>query len=290
MIKQLNNKDYDRIYEYLDKDHINNVYPIHALQTYGIESQHAAFWGAFKRDQLLGVVYFERVANIRLGSLCADSKKILKKLCSVIFENRIHTLVGNQRYIRPIIKNQMDVFVIEGSYDFSLIRPDRFSGHYDFPVQSATEEHVSALCDLYKTSELGGSKNKSRQEIESDIRRTLSYESGYFFVERNNRILSTAKIIAETDKYGIIDGATTLPECRGQGIYPSVRTACLNYLFQQNKTGLTYIDERNKAMQKVVQKTGGVFVDKWIIVNVRKKKKSFTQRLKKSWVFNKMRS
>lgn len=280
MIKQLKDKDFDAILAYLETDHINNVYPIHALQTYGLESQKACFWGAFFNDRMVGALYFEKVGNVRLGSVCGDSSRILGQWGKHVIQNGIHVLVGKKDYIRFIIEEHPDRFVIEGRYDFIQMFRGQYTGHYDYPVQTASEAHISALVDLYKTSELGETRLKERKEIESEIRRTLTYESGYFFVEQDGRIVSAAKIIAETDQYGIIDGATTLPECRGQGIYPSVRTVCLEYLFQKGKIGLTYISEDNTAMKKIVKKTSGSHVGKWMIVNA-KKKLALKEKIKK---------
>jgi hypothetical protein len=75
MIRRLTSDDDRPVEAYLNNDHINNVYIIHALKTYGIESKHAVFWGAFENGCLCGVLYFEYVEGIRLGSFYGDGTK-----------------------------------------------------------------------------------------------------------------------------------------------------------------------------------------------------------------------
>lgn len=271
MIRPLHNNHYQRIESYLDNDHFYNSYLIHALQTYGVESKHAGFWGALENSKIVGVLYIECIEDVRLGSLCGDTNKILRQLGRCALKNGVNVLTGKKANLTPVVEGQRDRFTIEGQYKFYQLSPDQLKGRYDYSVHKASENDISILVDLYKTSELGNNKDKNRRVIESEIRRTMKYESGYFFIRQNERATCAARIVAETDKAGIIDGATTRHENRGQGMYPSVRTACFEYLFKKNKIGLGYIQDSDKVMHKIIEKNGGVFLEKWLIVNVNKR-------------------
>ena len=58
MIRLLTQQDYDIVQSYLDKDPLNNVYLIHGLQTYGLESKRVTFWGALAMALTAGVGRF----------------------------------------------------------------------------------------------------------------------------------------------------------------------------------------------------------------------------------------
>lgn len=271
MIRRLSNDNYQAVETYLDKDHINNVYIIHALKTYGIESKHTVFWGAFENGCLCGVLYFESVEGIKLGSLYGDSRKTIIQLGKKCLHQKIDVLVGKEDYFIPMIDKNPLRYKIEGKYDYYQITADQFKGFYDYPVKHACNDDVSMLVELYKNSELGGNINKSRSIIETEIQRVIQYESGYFFVEQNGCAASAARIVAETAKYGVMDGSTTLPEFRQKGMYQTVRTSCFEYLFQKGKIVLEYVDEKNYIMHAIIKKTGGTIIDKWLIVLLKEK-------------------
>lgn len=281
MIRPLTNNQYQSIEFYLSNDHFNNIYLIHALQTYGVESKNAIFFGAFKNKKIVGVLYIEIIEGLRFGSLCGDSNKILKQLGRYALKNGINVLTGKKDYITPIIEEQHDRNDLVEQYDFYRINPNQLIGRYEYPVQRAIMDDIPILIDLYKTSELGNTKKKDRRVIELEIKRTMKYESGYFFIKSHGRAVSVSRIVAETDKVGVIDGSTTLPENRGQGMHPSVRTAGFEYLFQKDKIGLGYIRESDSIMHKMIKKTGGTFIEKWLIVLVNQKPNSI-QIFKKS--------
>lgn len=271
MIRRLKSENHQAVKVYLEKDHINNVYIIHALEMYGLESKHAVYWGVFENSHLSGILYFEIVEGIRLGSLCGDDNKAIIQLGKKSLQQEIEVLVGKEDYFIPIIEKYPHKFKIEGRYDYFQITADKFKGSYNCPVKFACVDDVSMLVELYKNSELGQNMNKKRSVLETEIRRAMQYELGYFFIKQNGCATSAARIIAETDKYGVIDGSTTLPEYRGHGMFQIVRTSCFEFLFQKGKTGLGYFDENNPIVRAVVNKQGGTIIGKWLIVNMEKK-------------------
>ena len=125
------------------------------------------------------------------------------------------------------------------------------------------------LVELYKDYELGG--RKTIEETEREIRRAMDKGAVYFVCEIDGQAVSGARIFPQSDTTGMLDGGTTLPDFRGRGIYPCVRTACCEYLFKQGRTVVTLVNEANVPMQRIVDKHGGRFVDQWLIVVFRKK-------------------
>lgn len=265
MIRLLAQRDHGMVQSYLQRDPLNNIYLIHGLQTHGLVSQHVTFWGAFGDDQLEGVLFADSDYEHRFGSLTGDNPRVLARLGKFAPKSEIRTLAGKSSYIQPAIQNLPSQFLIRQIEHLDLVQvhPEQFLGRYDYPVRVAGEEDISLLIELYKNYELGG--RKSVAEVEREIRRAMAKGGVYFLLEVEGRAVSGARIFPQTDRAGMVDGATTLPEFRGRGMYPCVYTACSEYLFQRGKIRLGLVNEANVNMHKIMGKCGGAFTDKWLI-------------------------
>lgn len=250
----------------MERDPLRNIYLIHGLQTHGLASEHVTFWGAFNAGQLEGALFADNDYEHRFGSLAGDSPKVLACLGKYALKSGIRVLAGKRAYIQPAIQSLPSRFRLIGieHLDLLQVHPEQLLGHYDYPVRVAGKDDIRLLVELYKHCELGGMK--SAEEVEHEIRRAMTKGGVYFVHEMEGRAVSAARIFPQTDLAGIVDGATTLPEFRGRGIYPSVYTACSEYLFQRGKARLGLVNEANINMHKVICKCGGSFTDKWLIV------------------------
>lgn len=266
MIRLLTEQDHDLVRSYLDKDLLHNIYLIHGLQTYGLASEHVTFWGAFTHGQLEGVLFADNDYEKRFGSLAGDNAKVLACLGRFALKAGIKTLAGKKAYIQAAIQRLPSQFRMIGieHLDFLEVHPEQLVGHYDYPVRVAEKDDVPLLVELYQDCELGDME--SAEEVEREIRRAMAKGAAYFVHEVEGRAVSGARIFPQTDRAGIVDGATTLPDFRGRGLYPCVYTACSEYLFQRGKARLGLVNETNTNMHKVIRKCGGSFTDKWSIV------------------------
>lgn len=271
MIRLLTPQDHDPVQSYLEEDPFHNIYLIHGLQTHGLESKHVTFWGAFNADQLEGVLFADSDYEPRFGSLTGDDPRVLARLGKPALKSGVRTLAGKSTYIRPVTENlpyEFQLTYVE-RLDFYSVGPGKLLGRYDYPVRVATKDDIPLLVELYKNFELGG--KRTAEEIEHEIRRAMDKGGTYFFLELEGRAVSGARVFPQTDRAGMIDGATTLPEFRRRGMYSCVRTACLEYLFKSGKTGLGVVNEADTTVHKIVRKYGGSFTDQWLIVMFRKK-------------------
>jgi predicted GNAT family acetyltransferase len=265
VIRLLTQEDREPVQSYLEKDLLHNIYLIHGLQTYGLASEHGTFWGAFSRGQLEGVLFADNDYEKRFGSLAGDNAKVLVDLGRFALKAGIRTFAGKRAYIQAAIQRLPSRYRMIGieHLDFLQVHPGQLVGHYDYPVRVAGTDDIPLLVELYKHYELGG--EKSPKEVEHEIRRAMAKGGVYFVLEIEGRVVSGARIFPQTDRAGIVDGATTLPEFRGRGLYPCVYTACSEYLFQRGRVRLGLINEANTNMHKVMRRCGGSFTDKWLI-------------------------
>jgi len=270
VIRLLTHQDYDIVQRYLDHDPLHNIYLIHGLETHGLESDHVTFWGAFHDDRLEGVLFANNDDRSRLGFLAGDNPEVLARLGEFALKSEMKKLVGKSTYVQPAIQNLYSrVQIRVMSYGFCELYPGQLVPSYDYPVRAATEDDVPLLLELYRDYEFH-SKNRPEEETEQEIRRVMDESGVYFFIEQEGQAVSAARVAVETDRAGVVDAATTLPEFRGRGMYPCVRTACNEYLFKGGKIGVSLIRDTNTNMRRIVSKYGGSFTDKWVIVSFRR--------------------
>lgn len=271
MIRLLNQRDHDSIQPYLDEDHFHNLHLIHALRRHGLESKHATFWGTFKANELTGILCAQVSDGVRFGSLTGNSDKTLSQLGRFAHKAGILTLIGRDSYIIPAIKHLQSWVIQERHYTFYKIEPEMWKGRYGYAIRKATLDDIQLIVEHYKSADYGGFSQTSREEIECEIRRAMQFESGYFMIKQAGQAVSVARIIAETDRAGILDAASTLAEFRCRGMSSCLQTARLEYLFRKGKIGVGYVRDSNSAMHKIMRRCGGFSIGKWLILNLRKR-------------------
>jgi len=273
LIRSLTQQDYDVVQVYLDKDPLHNIYLIHGLQTCGLGSERVTFWGAFNHDCLEGVLFVNDDRRPCVGYLAGDNSDVLAQLGEFALEANTNRLLGKSEYIQPAVaavENLYPQVEVQRTYGHLYeVHPEQAVCHYDYPVRAATRDDIPLLVALERDFELV-SPDRTDEEVEREIRRTID-ESACFFIELGGRAVSVARIDPETDQAGMIESARTLPEFRGRGMYPSVRTACVEYLFGKGKVALGVIQDTNAAMQRIVNKCGGSLTDPWLSVRLKKR-------------------
>ncbi|MFZ5917482.1 MAG: GNAT family N-acetyltransferase [Chloroflexota bacterium] len=271
-IRLLTQQDFDIVRAYLNKDPLHNIYAIHALEIHGLESEYATFGGAFGgKGRLEGILFADNDWKPRLGCLVGDDPRVLARLGEFALGVGVKSWIGKRAYIEPGMRKLNSRFRMNiKRFHFFEIHPGQFVRYDDYPVRAATEYDIPLLVELYRGYEF---RNEFRtdKDIEHEIKRGMNGTGGYFLVEFEGRVVSAARVAPETDLAGMIGAARTLPEYRGRGMYPSVRTACLEYLFKRGKIGLSYILDNDAAMGRVIEKFGFPPTDTWLAVDFRER-------------------
>jgi len=261
----------DIVQSYLDKDPLHNIIMIHGLQTHGLDSKRVSFWGMFKDDRLEGVFFADNDSNGRLGCLAGDNPQVLAQLGRFSLESGVRKLIGKSTYIQPAVENLYShVMVKIRRLNFVEDYPERLVPYYDHPVRVATEEDIPLLIELYRDYEFSG-KSRPDEEIEREIQRFMDESGIYFYISIDGRAVSAARVVSETDRAAVIDAGRTLPDFRGRGLYPAVRTACCEHLFKKGKIAVSYHRETNDGMRRIIEKCGGSITAKWLLVHFKEK-------------------
>ena len=267
MIRLLTQHDRDVAQSYLNRDPLDNIYLIHGLQTYGLDSEDATFWGAFEDDRLKGVLFF----NDRFGCLVGDDPTTLSHLGGLAFQSGVKTMRGEDAHIQPAIKDLLHQTQVQVERMlFETVRPEQLVPFYDYPVRIADKDDISLLVKLYFNSEFYRNY-QTEAGLGQRIEMRMDQGVTYFLIESEGQAISAARILPETDQAGMISAAMTLPAFRGRGIYPSVRTACLQHLFEKGKIGVGLVWEDNTKIINVIKKNGGVLSAGWLQVSFKTK-------------------
>lgn len=287
MIRLLTQQDISTVQPYLDKDPLHNVYLIHSLQTHGLESNLVSFWGAFGNEQLTGVLLVDKGYRRPFGSLAADDPGVALELGKTALKAGVRELRGKSIHIQPLVENLPAPFLIHRMEHLLCceVRPGQLQGRYDYPVHMATQDDIPMLVQLYHKA-----YGLDKDEVERDIiRRTMDEGGECFFVKWGDLAVSAIRIFPQTDLVGMVDAGITLPQYRGRGIYLSVYTACHEHLSRNGKIGVALISETNTIMHKIIDKYGGTFTDRWLLVRFRRKpplrRRVIPTRLR-SWILN----
>jgi hypothetical protein len=269
MIRLLAQDDRDVALSYLGRDPLNNIYLIHALNTYGLCDSRVAFWGSFGGTQLDGLLFLDGDGVTRAGYLAGDRPEALARLGKRALDSGAKALVGKRSYVEHAMKNLKapDRGSVKPLKLYRL-SPENVVRYHDYAVRMATENDIPLLVELYRGYEFS-LKDRTDKEIEREIRQAMRLDGVYFVLESDERIVCAARVFPETDQAGMIGAARTFPAYRGRRMYPSVRTACLEYLFRQEKTGVGLILDTNASMLKVNERQGGVVVAEWLIAELK---------------------
>jgi hypothetical protein len=271
MIRILTQLDFESLRAYLSKDQIQNIYLIHRLQTYGLNGKKPTFWGAFEQDRLEGALLIDNTRDKNVvGYPVSSNSDILGRFGKLALKCGVNKLIGEKSIIEHAIKElNLNSKPNIDNLNFIKIYPDRFvpPNNYHHDVRIARNSDIPLLVELYKDFEWK-KKNRDPREVKKEIHKVMDESGKYFLLEIDGRVVSANKIFPETDKAGISGSSRTLPEFRGREIFLSVQTASMEYLFNQGKIAVGFIEESNSSMHKVVvDKQGGIIAAKWLVAN-----------------------
>ncbi|MBC7250180.1 MAG: hypothetical protein H5T62_07835 [Anaerolineae bacterium] len=109
-VRRLVSEDYEQLRLYLDREPLFNVSLIHGLQTYGLESERAQFWGAFEGDRLDGVLLTEALwadheNSPRFGCLTGSGAEALVSLARLPARLGLRLLKGRKEHFDVAVES-----------------------------------------------------------------------------------------------------------------------------------------------------------------------------------------
>ncbi len=142
---------------------------------------------------------------------------------------------------------------------------DRIIPNYDHPVRKAGLDDIDMLVELYMDYEFGA-HGGSAEILCEHLDNTIKNVGQYFVVEMDGKIVAGAMVYLETSYAGMIGVGRVLPEYRRRRIYPSVDTACKEYLFSQGKYSIGFYVPTNSKVIRVSKNSGSKRIEDWIVL------------------------
>ncbi len=244
---------------------------IHKFQTKGLGDKQSKFWGAIGNDELQGVLMLDRRDEKLYGYLDGKNKNSLKHLGQLVKRRGASVIAGEKSKIEVAMSSfKSNAYINFKQLSLVKIEPEQFVKHYEYKVRLAEKKDIPLLVKIYRDLEYK-QKNRTDNKIKREIQNIMNSSGKYFMVERDGLAVCASRIYPETKKAGVISASRTLPEFRGFEIYLSVRTACMEYLFNQGKIGISFIEESNPSIRRILDKQGGSVTAKWLAAKIRKR-------------------
>lgn len=268
----------------LGKNRLKNIHQIYEIEKHGLPEDQNKFWGIFDGDQLHSVFFSEVLRQDGYGFVASEQPEHALPLLDFAFQNGLKSVIWTTPCPQSVVNRYNTNKVAIHRWRFYKCGPDDLHPHHQFPCRIATPKDIDSLIELYYDYEFGahnGSTEKLRRQIEENMNKGVKY----FVIEMDSKIVVSALVYLETSYAGMIGSARTLPAYRRRGLYKSLRTACLEYLFAKDKVGVAFFVEKNFRIQKMIEKYGGKLLEDWLICETPKKEPGnqiiFPKRLRK---------
>ena len=261
------------------RDKYANIHQLHALETRGISAAPNHFWGLSDNGRLHSLLYSKEIENGGAGFLFSIKPEASGALLKFASKMGLSALIGKSSCMESVASTLPPRYSRKACWRVMLTRPDTFRKSYNYPTRQAFLTDIDGLTALYKDYEFG-IPGESPLDIRQRIENNINDQARYIICELNNRIVAGEMIYSQTNFAGMLGSARILPAYRGKGIYHSLRTAGLEHLFEQEKVGMSFFVDSNKAIQKALEKTGGEYLENWHAYSVPPKNRRLIPRIK----------
>lgn len=260
-IRRLGQPDVPAMVRFLERDAPNNLFLLANLAQWGIAYPFLRYFGAFRQEELVGVLMFFRHS----AGVCWEDAGVLPLFAAIFQQTSVTALSGSRRQIEPWMPFLPPAVPERTLYGvFAVLSPGNLRPWPARGERLATPDDMELLVELYGRNLLF--TYQAREEHRRRLLETLEAGGKIAFVERDGRAVSAARTSAIGHGMAMIGGVITLPEYRRQGY----ATACTGLLSQELMAGgytpyLVY-NPQDPAASRVYQRLGFQPYDEWIVI------------------------
>jgi len=256
----------DKIIDFLDREHMFNVFLINNLMNWGKLKDSLEVTVLSSEKTEIETVILKYLRNINVYSRTSMYLDLVANHlrnydlnnCKISGKDEVLRGLSEEFPFDPVyetIKHYAVCYGIERSND------DESSYESEF----ATEDDALEILDFLKSISEFADSRTSREQLANDIS-TGSRKVAIIRDPYSREILSTASYVAETDKSAMIIAVATRKgsEYRGKGLATLCLNKLLNDLKEKKKTACIYYD--SPAAGRIYQKLGFKEIGKWRIL------------------------
>ena len=262
---KLNNTHCSELKKLLYSDKMAYIHQVYELEHYGISTKMQRFWGLFENNQLMSVLFSENLSDGEIGYIAGDNQEFNSVMIDFGFDNGLTSIIGKESSLQSLTGSYESQDVKLTRWNVSISNPKRAIPNHDYPVRKAGLNDIDKLVDLYMDYEFG-SHGSSPKILREQLNNFINNVGQFFVVEMDRKIVAGAMVYLETSFAGMIGFARVLPEYRRRHIYPSVDTACKEYLFSKGKKSIGFYVSTNIKVKRVSKNSGSKNIEDWIVL------------------------
>ncbi len=261
MIRRLDKHDHEECFRLIKKEAAENVFMIGDIEAYGYEQEFQRVWGEFnEQNELIAILLKYRENYIPY----AETEEFdARGFAQIMEEDGDFTfLSGLERCtarIEPYLSNKLKrkrsfyyakctaLNVDSNSVDISEVQ---------LAVPNDAKRLVGLLKAIPEFADSIISEESKRESLESGVART-------FFVERDERMVSTASTTAENSSSAMVVGVATHPDYKKQGLASACMVALCEELLSEGKELCLFYD--NPEAGTIYKRLGFQDIGFWVM-------------------------
>lgn len=254
MIRKLTEKDREKLLLYVSKEPEINLFIIGDVENFGFDKDYQTLWGEFDDDGNYKAVMIKYYENVVIYS---DGDFSVKEFVDIIKKLEYRVISCCERIADTITKfinykNKRTLYYCKLD-NLKEIELDR-----SIKISKTKKENVSGIVELFGYVDEFTSTNEESLFKDFETKSPRGY-----YIEENNKIVSSVKTTAENTLSAMIVGVATHPSYRKKGY----ATACMHKLcsevLTEGKTLCLFYD--NPKAGKIYKRLGFYDIDKWVM-------------------------
>jgi GNAT superfamily N-acetyltransferase len=240
IVRLLNKKVEEELFEFMNQDRIRNFWGIYDLKYHKDKTRT---WIAFSQKNITGYLLEldKRILHIRGNSRSVVPLLKETELTTPLFNVESAHLTGARKLYNPTEPTDRTSESNVTTYLSMKVNKNSFKPFKRHPVQEMTRDNVEIVSAFL---------NRETSRV-TDLLKGLSY--GLY---KHGRLASFAAAPEILEDLAIIRGVYTALNCRGKGYATSVCSAIVEKLLKQGREVFLYVSKENPPALGVYQKLG----------------------------------
>ncbi len=263
MVRRLEEKDRQRVLDFLREEASINLFIIGDIEAFGFEEEFQTLWGQFTQDnQIEGVLlkfhesyipYFKK-EDIDI----TDFVKIILRTEGTKIVSGKESILDRFDKILPEHKTQ-STFFCELTHQDKLLHDESMT-----QVKKADKKDAKRIYELIETIEEFNRVTNSIERIEH----TLQTKTGrvFYMEDVNGEMVAIAQTTAENSQSAMVVGVATRKDYRGKGFMHKCLIKLCMEVMSEGKTLCLFYD--NPAAGRIYHKVGFETIEKWMMMTI----------------------
>lgn len=262
MIRKLNEKDRERLLEYLYVEGSINIFIIGDVEAFGFDKDFQTIYGEFDEDanyKSVLLIYNEY-------SIFYSHKRLFHKDWLNIFHKHpnVSFISGAESMIEKLMPSFLN-YKVSPMFFSEAFKLNEEIIETDYVISKVTtKEDCAKLFDILSSIDEFGYKKKNKEAFIKTKYESLTMGSTYY-IEEDGKILSTVSASAETKVSAMVVAVATIKSARNRGLATILMKHLMNEYFHSKEKYLCLFYDNPKA-GNIYKRLGFKDVDRWVML------------------------